>query len=824
MNYIKIFSFLIIPLIALIAFFSQQPDPAVTVQKEGYLGTHGFDVIFFNNDYAVGHQGGIEIILHDDRMATNGDLRLEPSPGQWSPVPKLLKRDIDAENHSLTARLVYPDSSQNRQGFNPIIYPDLNFFYDVNIEPGEGSSVIISVDLDEPLPEEWVGKVGFNLELFPQKLFGKGYFMDSKAGTFPRQPVGEMVADEDGELQPSSMATGQKLIVAPEEKHERLVIENLQGQLSLLDGRFNHNNGWFIVRSLIESGATEGAVRWKITPRIDPDWRREPVIQVSQLGYHPSQQKRAVIEMDTLLNSAATTTLKRVNAEGENTSVLRANNEDWGNFLRYKYQTFNFSEIEEPGIYYVETGEYKSHPFRIDETIFDDKTWQSTLEYFLPVQMCHMRVNEKYRAWHGACHLDDALMAPSDTNHFDGYLQGPSTLTDFEPLKAVPGLDAGGWHDAGDYDLRVESQAGTVLKLAYIYENFGVNYDQTTIDQSNKLVEIHQPDGKADVLQQIEHGLLSILGGYENLGRLYRGIISNHIRQYVHLGDAATMTDNIKYTEGVDGPGMDDRWVFTEENPWRALGVVSGLAAAGRVLNDYDAELANRSLTTAREIFEAYTNPDEVLRGPGINAATELYISTKDKKYLDHLALSKESVVSNMSGNGWAVSRVISDIEDEEFKQSFEDSLAVYAETVQEAMANNPYGVPYNPAIWGAGWTIEDHAVRQYFLFDHYPDLFPKENFINPLQYVLGVHQGENTMSYVSGVGYKSPTTAYGTNRADWSYIPGGVISGTGLIRPNLPELKHWPFFWQQTEYVIGGAATNFMFLTLAADEVLNGE
>ena len=59
---------------------------------------------------------------------------------------------------------------------------------------------------------------------------------------------------------------------------------------------------------------------------------------------------------------------------------------------------------------------------------------------------------------------------------------------------------------------------------------------------------------------------------------------------------------------------------------------------------------------------------------------------------------------------------------------------------------------------------------------------------------------------------------------ADWSFIPGGVISGTALIRPDLPELKIWPFFWQQTEYVMGGGATNYMFLVLAANHMYNSE
>ncbi len=126
---------------------SPQPEP-LTIQKGDYLGTRGFDVIFFNNNYAEGHQGGIELIIHDDRIATNGDIRLEPSPGQWAPVPKLLSREAITETGMLSARLVYPDSSKNAKGFNPIYYPDLHLFYTINIEPGEDASVIVTVDFE----------------------------------------------------------------------------------------------------------------------------------------------------------------------------------------------------------------------------------------------------------------------------------------------------------------------------------------------------------------------------------------------------------------------------------------------------------------------------------------------------------------------------------------------------------------------------------------------------------------------------------------------------------------------------------------------------
>jgi hypothetical protein len=93
---------------------------------------------------------------------------------------------------------------------------------------------------------------------------------------------------------------------------------------------------------------------------------------------------------------------------------------------------------------------------------------------------------------------------------------------------------------------------------------------------------------------------------------------------------------------------------------------------------------------------------------------------------------------------------------------------------------------------------------------------------LNAVEWVLGCHAASD-VSFVSGVGAHSVTTAFGTNRAEFSYIPGGNVSGVALIRPDYPELKEdSPYFWQQSEYVMGGAAT-YIFTVLAADDLLNG-
>lgn len=787
----------------------------LTLNDQEYFEMPGLNVMLFHDVYPEGHQTGVTVIQNGSRTAANGDIRLEPAPGQWQPVSKSGERIADRENQTLTVPCVFPDSARDREGFNPIRYPDLHLRYTVSVI-AEGASFRIRVDLDEPLPEDWVGRVGFNFELFPGGLFGRTYHMDGETGLFPRQFNGPMVMDR-GKWEGLPLADGRTLTIAPECASRRMTIRSETGPLQLVDGRAHHNNGWFVVRSLIGAGADRGAVEWTVTPHILPNWIYDPVIQVSQVGYHPAQRKVAVIECDQKHETDQSAVLKRMLPDGSMQTVLEKKPDRWGRFLRYGYLRFDFTEVSDSGMYEIRYGKSRSNPFQIHREIYDRHVWQPTLQVFLPVQMCHMRVNDRYRVWHGLCHMDDARMAPLDTIHFDGYRQGSSTLTPYRPLEPVPGLNAGGWHDAGDFDLRVESQAGTVRMLALAVEEFGVDLDQTTVDQTARIVELHRPDDKPDALQQIEHGVLAILGGYHSLGRIYRGIICPRLRQYVMLGDAAAMTDNM-------AGGPDDRWVFTEENPRRELDVAAGLAAASRVLAGYNKDMAEECLRTAETLYEhARTDTHPRTAGSKIDALCELILATKKDAYKQDLKTLTTDPGRGFVWFGWNIARVLPVMNEPEFEQRVNEAARELVKHLEEIGAENPYGVPYRPNIWGAGWNIQRFGVQQYFLHKAWPDWIPDTYLFNALNFVLGCHPGKNTASFVSGVGAESVTVGYGLNRADWSYIPGGSVSGTAAIRPDLPELKVWPFFWQQTEYVVGGGAANFMFLVLAARHLMNG-
>src|SRR5271169_2709734 len=288
-------------LLLLVALTSAQQPPASTaalrLNDQEYFEMPGLNVMSFQDIYPEGHQAGVSIILNGVRLATNGDLRLDTTPGQWQPMAKQDTRVVDKAKGEIITTLSFPHPERNRTGYNPIDYPTLNFTYRVRVR-AEGQKIRVIVDLDKPLPAAFVGKVGFNMELFPGALFGHSWYLGGQSGIFPRQPNGPDEIAKDGDVEPLPFASGPKLSLTPELDSQRILIESSTGDIQLLDGRNKHNNGWFVIRSLVAARRTAGAIEWLISPHAQPGWRYTPVVHVSQVGYHPRQKKVAVIELD----------------------------------------------------------------------------------------------------------------------------------------------------------------------------------------------------------------------------------------------------------------------------------------------------------------------------------------------------------------------------------------------------------------------------------------------------------------------------------------------------------------------------------------------
>ncbi|MGD1079000.1 MAG: glycoside hydrolase family 9 protein [Candidatus Sulfotelmatobacter sp.] len=787
------------------------------------LETHGLSVLLFHNAYhrVFGDQkmNGMEIILHDQRIATSGDVRLSATPEQWDPIPDFEERKRGATADEITAFCTYADRGLS---------------YRIDVRP-ETKGFRVAVQLDQPIPAALAGKAGFNLEFLPTLYFGKSYAMNDAAGMFPRHSDGPMQKTADGTVEPLPLATGHRIVMSPEDPSTRVTIVSDSGPILLFDGRNKAQNGWFVVRTLIPSGKTGDVVVWHIQPNVIAGWTRPPVVGYNQVGYTPEREKVAVVELDPLFDAPKTARVLRLTPEGDYREVFSGEIKPWGKWMRYQYAHFDFSAVREPGIYVIEYAGQKTGSFRIAKDVYDG-IWRPSLDTYLPEQMDHVKVREGYRIWHGASHLDDARQAPVDYTHFDGYKQGPTTDSPFSPGQHIPGLNVGGWYDAGDFDLRTQTQTRVITDLVLAWEKFGVKSDDTSVDENARYVQLRKPDGVPDVVQQIEHGVLLLLAEYHAIGHAISGIIEPTLEEYTHLGDAASKTDGRIYsermgpleTDGIYSGVPDDRWAFTTHTTALSYDMVGALAAASRVLRGYNDKMAEDCLQTAVRVwdeehkqppalFQSFNTTGSDLRYAETEAALELLISTRGgDAYRKRLKELLPVIKDQFAFLGGTAARAIPFM-DPEFKEGVASALATYKPKLQEMLSQNPYGVPISTGTWGGSGGVTRFATEMYFLHQAFPEGIGPEYTLDGLDFVLGRHPVSN-VSYVSTVGTESRLIAYGNNRADYTFVPGGMIPGVVIIQPDFPELKEaWPFLWYENEYVVD-AVTSFILAANAAE------
>ena len=513
--------------------------------------------------------------------------------------------------------------------------------------------------------------------------------------------------------------------------------------------------------------------------------------------------------------------------DGEYREAFQSEIKPWGKWMRYQYARFDFSSLHEPGIYAIEYAGHLNTPFRIAEDVYREHVWQASLDTYLPVQMDHVKVREGYRIWHGPSHLDDARQAPVNYVHFDGYSMGPSTDSPFAPGEHIPGLDHGGWYDAGDYDIRTESQARVVTDLTLAREYFQVDWDETTVDEKARSVQIRAPDGIPDAIQQIQHGVIAILAQYHAIGHAIPGIIEPTLQEYTHLGDAASQTDGRIYssrlgpleTDGTYSGVPDDRWAFTTHTTPLDYLAISSLAAASRVLRGFDDSMSAECLQTAVRvwdeehkrppvIFKSFNTTAGELSDEETKATVELLIATKGgDPYRKRLKELLPEIQNRFAFLGWIAARAVP-LMDPEFKEALASSLRSYKSKLDEQLSHNPYGVPIATGTWGGAAAAAGFSVQMYFFHKTFPDIVGPEYILRGFDYVLGTHPVSN-LSFVSSVGTQSKLIAYGNNRADYTFIPGGIIPGVVIIQPDFPELKEaWPFLWYENEYVVDTVAS----------------
>ncbi len=803
-----------------------------------YFETQGVNLLVYSNLFTGGFNdektAGIELIHHGVRTAQGGAIRLSHTPEQWDLVPAIPDRKVDRASNTIEATLRYAD-------------------YDFDsrvVVTAKGKGVEISVYLDKPVPTVLEGSAGFNLEFLPSQYWGKSYLMDGRINRFPRYAVGNTVTRPNSEkpkqykgyktsddrgtgrfIDPLPLETGRTFLMATDAPERLVKITSPDADLMLFDGRMLAQNGWFVVRSLLPAGKTGKVLTWTVEPHAIKGWIREPNIGFSQVGYLPSQPKVAVIELDKKDKPLAKASLFKVGNDGKPARIFSGKIIPWGDYFKYHYVKFDFTPVHTPGVYYIQYGDVKTNNFIIEHNVYD-KITDATSDIWIPIHMNHMAVNEAYRMWHGEPFKEGYLQAPPNTNHFDLHYQGPTTDTPYQPLALIPGLNIGGFFDAGDFDIETGSNISVVQNFVQTWEYFKPLRDQTFVDQQQRYVDLHRPDGIPDILQFIEHGTLNLVTQAEIIGHMTQTLSNAVLDNYHHLGDAASITDGLPYNpdlgpyeiapDGRSSGVKDDMWAFTSRNPGLDLRAATMFAAASRALKGYNDDLAIRALVQSKRLQaeasellakQPPTPFNQAGRSADVATYLQLYISTGEQHYIGKFQeLLWPALERNVSFTLLTALDAIPHL-DASYKEKLRPYVVKYKEYIEGFEKDNPYGVPIGLGNWAGGAALLNFGTTVCFACKYFPDIIDVSHAYKTTNYLFGCHPYHN-YSLVATVGAARPKALfYGNNRADFSFIPGNVAPGILFRQPDhFENYDDWPFLWGQNEGTIGGN-TNYLIL-----------
>ncbi|MBR5687370.1 MAG: glycoside hydrolase family 9 protein [Prevotella sp.] len=843
------------------------------LNERDYFERQGVNVLVFSNSFNGGFNdeknSGIEIIHHGVRTVQGGAVRLNNTPEQWDLVPKMTNRRVDRDNNSIEVTMRYDD-------------------YDFDsrvVVTAKGKAVEIAVYLDKPVPEKLAGEAGFNIEFLPSQYWLKTFSVDGRLGRLPRYATSQTVTRPNSEkprqfkgfktyddrgtgrfIDPLPIETGHDFTLATDDPQRTIRITSDDAELKLYDGRILAQNGWFVLRSVLPKGKTGKVVTWNVEPHAIPGWIREPNIGFSQVGYMPEQPKVAVIELDKADQPLATAQLMRINPDGTTEQAYSGAVKTWGPYFKYNYVKFDFSPVKQPGVYYIQYGKTRTNDFLIDEHVYD-KITDATTDVWVPIHMNHMYVNEGYRTWHGEPFKEGYLQAPP-SDHFDLHRQGQTTDTKYQPLELIPGLNIGGFFDAGDFDIETGSNINVVQNFIRTWELFKPQRDETFVSQKQRYVDLHRPDGVPDILQFIEHGTLNLVAQAEQIGHMASTLSNSILDNYHHLGDAASITDGLHYdpslkpyevsADGKRSGTPDDLWAFTTRDPSLDFRAATMFAAASIALEGYNDELAQRALKQSKRLMQEATDlmrqrPDVANEEQGdfnwdegnsndndnnrprrprnrrqqlgnMAANLQLYAATHEQQYRDQfLGQIWEALDRNVANNMQTALDGIPYMDDA-YKQKLRPYVEKYNTYIQRFDEQNPYGVPIGLGNWAGGNAVLNFGTTVCFAHIYYPDIISKDEIYRVANWLYGCHPYHN-YSFVAVVGAARPKAVfYGNNRADFSFIPGNVAPGLLFRQPDhFENFDDWPFLWGQNEGTIAGN-TQYIIFGSAFKNIVNNQ
>ncbi len=343
-------------------------------------------------------------------------------------------------------------------------------------------------------------------------------------------------------------------------------------------------------------------------------------IRANQVGYLPDDMKTAVVFSENPIYAKKFSVKDFNGGKVVLIDELQKSDFNYGDF-KYGYIA-DFSKIVRPGKYLISVDGSDSFPFKIGKNIYNNVV-DSLMQFFR-----EQRCGPTDPILHGVCHLYDVSRLIGDNSH-------------------PGGVDVtGGWHDAGDYIKFLSTTAFTTYMLIFSYDfdkaKYGFDYNH---------------NGVPDVLEEAKIGIDWLLRCNYNNPKSGESISKYKLVTQVQdlrdheVGWRMPEDDSLRYDRvGFVGIGKNTIGIYA-----------AVMALASRIWAEkfYNYDLAKKCLDAA-ENFYAIRNdvPDIDTSGTGMYrdvtykgklalGAIELYLTTKNQKYLDEAMAYADSAKSD---------------------------------------------------------------------------------------------------------------------------------------------------------------------------------
>jgi len=514
-------------------------------------------------------------------------------------------------------------------------------------------------------------------------------------------------------------------------------------------------------------GAGDGDTESDDTPADDGRYSGDAVL-VDQVGYRPSDEKRAVVRADA--DSFAV--LDAASGAEVTSGDLSDPVSDGASGDTVRHATFG--DLTEPGEYVVSAGGVESAPFAVDEGV-----WGRTLA----------EVGRRFTLRRANTAIDDPVtglsLEPGHPQDREAKLYFADEFHDEGDTLDVHG----GWYDAGDYGKYVPPAAVTVAQLLLAYEENPDTFEVGQFAMPGGVSQAEREAGLPDLLAEAKFELEWFERMQRPDGALYHKVAG---QQWPGM--------NVRPAEDTQ-----PRYVFGRSTYGTAMGV-GAFAMGVRAFRPFDADFADRLLENAVAGYEYLRdNPGADFRSdPGQNdgsgayrqrtdrterfwAAAELLKTTGEARYAEYVDAELEDQLGSRARHaGWGDANLLgkwayytAEAGNEEHRETVAETLTAAADDLVTHVGEQGYNVSLgvNDYFWGSNAVALGNGLLCLLADAVESNADYRAAARDQVHYVLG--RTPTDRSYVTGSGERAAQNPHSRLAASTGInVPGNVVGG----------------------------------------------